>query len=93
MSKTEQLVEEDADNCAIAKTSFLAVSAEAFASIKEQVCSQESDLLSRESAPHGLVKDEFTEALSKLLSAKVKSISSHLKTLADVKRPEDTPES
>ena len=77
----------------LAKTSFLTVTNEAFQSLKESVASQESDILTREATPAGLSEDEFTKALSKLLSSKVKFVNNHLKSLADLKRAEGTPES
>ena len=43
--------------------------------------------------PAGLSEDEFTKALSKLLSSKVKFVSNHMKSLADLKRAEGTTES
>ena len=92
VEKITPLIEADKEKSFLAKTSFITLPAETFASLQESVRSQKDDLVKSSEILSGFKEDEFTTTLSKLACKGVSCVTSNLRQLIDLKRPESEPE-
>ena len=90
VSKVETLIAGDKNETDLAKTSFVVVSDQTWASLHSSVTSEAENMSKSEVALPGLAEDDLTRALSKLVSSGVAHVSSNIRELFDLAASDKT---